>query len=288
VYALIFALLVNTTGNNMKSLQDTISSLAKEQQFTSGIAFKDLGSGETVCCSCDEKFHTASMMKVFVMMYAYHQADSGKLQLNEPVDVQNEFASIFDGSKFSVSKNDDGDTTLYAKIGDKVPFTDLMRLMIDRSSNLATDILVEKLGAKNITEFAKSFGCTGTEILRGVEDMKAFEAGMNDMTTPHDMMMAFEQILNTHLFSRVSSDAMIQILLSQEFNDMLPLGVPKEVKIAHKTGSITGVEHDGGIFFLPDGRKYVLVVFTKGLTNQGEGREFGAKISKLVFNYESK
>ena len=205
MYALIFALLVNTTGNNMKSLQDTISALAKEQHFSSGIAFKDLDTGETACFNCQEAFHTASMMKVFVMMYAYHRVDSGKLQLNEPILVNNEFVSIFDGSKFSVSEDDDGDTTLYTKIGDRVEFIDLMRLMIDRSSNLATDILIKELGAKNVTDFARSFGCTWTEILRGVEDMKAFDAGMNDMTTPHDMMTAFEQILNLHLFSKTSS-----------------------------------------------------------------------------------
>jgi beta-lactamase class A len=55
--------------------------------------------------------------------------------------------------------------------------------------------------------------------------------------------------------------------------------------VAHKTGSITGIHHDSGIVFLPDGRKYVLVLLSKF-----EGGEEGptntmASLSKIIYDY---
>ena len=78
---------------------------------------------------------------------------------------------------------------------------------------------------------------------------------------------------------------MIKILLDQQFNSIIPAQLPKDVKVAHKTGSITGVHHDSGIVFLPDGRKYVLVILSKNLKNDLAATQAMASVSKLVYNY---
>ena len=78
---------------------------------------------------------------------------------------------------------------------------------------------------------------------------------------------------------------MTQILFDQKFNDMIPARLPKEIKVAHKTGSITGVQHDSGIVFLPDGRKYVLVVLSKKLTNAKAGIKVLAEVSEMIYNF---
>jgi beta-lactamase class A len=77
---------------------------------------------------------------------------------------------------------------------------------------------------------------------------------------------------------------MIKILLDQTFNDIIPAGLPKDVKVAHKTGSITGVHHDSGIVFLPDGRKYVLVLLSKDLTDENAAVQSMAKISSMIYD----
>jgi beta-lactamase class A len=56
--------------------------------------------------------------------------------------------------------------------------------------------------------------------------------------------------------------------------------------VAHKTGSITGVQHDSGIVYLPDGRKYVLVVLSKDLKDAKKGIEAIARISKIIYDHE--
>jgi len=77
----------------------------------------------------------------------------------------------------------------------------------------------------------------------------------------------------------------MKILFDQKFNEIIPANLPKNVKVAHKTGSITGVQHDSGIIFLPDGRKYVLILLSKNLKNADDGVKTLAKISKLIFDY---
>ncbi|HET7360990.1 MAG TPA: serine hydrolase, partial [Salinimicrobium sp.] len=82
-----------------------------------------------------------------------------------------------------------------------------------------------------------------------------------------------------------ASEQMIAILLNQTHNEIIPANLPKKVKVAHKTGSITGVHHDSGIVFLPDGRKYVLVLLSKNMEDFDKGTQMLARISKMVYDY---
>ena len=158
--------------------------------------------------------------------------------------------------------------------------------MITVSSNFATNILIEKVTAKNILATMRLMGAKDIQVLRGVEDSKAFQAGKNNTTTAYDLMLLFEHLAKKTAVSEKASDEMMQILFQQQFNDMLPALLPKDVRVAHKTGSITGVQHDSGIIVLPDGRKYVLVVLSKNLSSAKEGIATIAEISKLIYEYE--
>lgn len=78
---------------------------------------------------------------------------------------------------------------------------------------------------------------------------------------------------------------MIAILKDQQHNEVIPMHLPKEVEVAHKTGSITGVHHDAGIVYLPDGRAYVLVLLSKNLKDFDQGTAQLSRISKTVYDY---
>ena len=69
-----------------------------------------------------------------------------------------------------------------------------------------------------------------------------------------------------------------------EFNEIIPAKLPKEIRVAHKTGSITGVQHDSGIVYLPDGRKYVLVLLSKKLKNADTGVKVLAEVSEMIYS----
>jgi beta-lactamase class A len=121
--------------------------------------------------------------------------------------------------------------------------------------------------------------------LRGVEDTKAFEAGMNNQVTAYDLMLLFEKIDKEELVSSEASMAMMDILLNQQFNAIIPANLPREVKVAHKTGSIIGVQHDSGIVFLPNGRKYVLILLSRDLKNEDAGVSAMANVSKMIYEH---
>ena len=79
---------------------------------------------------------------------------------------------------------------------------------------------------------------------------------------------------------------MIRILLDQQFNEIIPALLPKDVKVAHKTGSITGVQHDSGIVFFPDGKKYVLIMLSRfDPPDEKKAINAMAEVSKIIYDY---
>ena len=157
--------------------------------------------------------------------------------------------------------------------------------MIIWSSNLATNLVIERVGAQNVTQTMRELGAKDIQVRRGVEDNKAFAQGLNNTTTAYDLMVIFDKIANGQAVSSEASKAMITTLLDQKFNTVIPAKLPKAVKVAHKTGSVKGVRQDSGIIFLPDGRKYVLVLLSKGIQDDAVTCTAMATLSEWIYQY---
>jgi beta-lactamase class A len=250
-----------------------------------GIAFKDLVSGETLFINEKENFHAASTMKTPVMIEVYKQAEQGKFSLQDSIEVKNEFKSMVDGSVFYMDISDDSGEKLYNFIGKKVTIYQLIYDMITVSSNLATNILIDIVDAKNVMKTMAEIGAEDIQVLRGVEDLKAFDKGFNNTTTAFDLMLILESIAEGKIVSEGACNEMIEILSDQKFRSKIPALLPPEVKVANKSGNITGVEHDSGIVYLPDGKKYILILLAKNLADDSEGIKAEAEISKLVYDF---
>lgn len=249
------------------------------------VAFKDLKTGQTLFINEKENFHAASTMKTPVMIEVYKQAKARKFTLKDSIPLKNNFKSIVDGSPFSLDIADDSADSIYQKIGQKMTIYDLTYQMIIRSSNLATNVLIDLVNAQNVNATMRTFGANDIQILRGVEDTKAFNAGLNNTVTAYDLMLIFEKIAKHKAVSKRASKEMIKILTDQHFNSVIPAKLPKTVVVAHKTGSITGVQNDSGIVYLPDGRQYVVVLLSKGLTDVKAGIAALADISEMLYQY---
>jgi beta-lactamase class A len=248
------------------------------------VAFKDLQTGQTLFINEKENFHAASTMKTPVMIEVFKQARAGKFRLSDSIVVKNEFKSIVDGSPFGLDISDDSADDMYKKIGQKMTIYDLTYQMIIVSSNLATNILIDLVGAKNTNATMRSLGANDIQVLRGVEDSKAFRLGMNNTVTAYDLMLIFEKLAQKKVVSPEDSEGMIKILLDQKFREKIPAKLPKEVRVAHKTGSISGVQNDSGIIYLPDGRKYVLVLLSRKLKDEKKGIEALADVSRMIYD----
>jgi beta-lactamase class A len=230
-------------------------------------------------------FHAASTMKVPVMIEVLRRSQQGAFTLEQPILIINDFASLADRSRFKLDSADDSDSSLYRRVGQRVPVNELMRLMITRSSNFATNELIELVGAAHVTAGARSLGAARLQVLRGVQDLKAFDAGLINTTTARDLATLLVEIENGRALSPASSALMRDILLAQEFNDRIPAGLPPGTRVAHKTGEITAVSHDAAIVY-PLGRKpYVLVVLTRGVPDGKVSAALIADISRLVWSH---
>jgi len=277
--------------NNHKDivrLHQRILAVLDTVQGTFAVAFKDLQTGQTLYINEHEQFHAASTMKTPVMVEVFKQAEEQKLSLDDVIEIRNSFKSIIDGSEYSLELTDDSEDGLYNYIGGKESIRNLVFKMITVSSNLATNLLIEKIGAENVMKTMKAAGIDEIHVLRGVEDAKAFQAGKNNTVTAWGLAQLFERIAKKQLVSPAACDSMINILLNQQFKNMIPARLPAAVKVAHKTGSITNVQHDSGIIYLPDGRTYVLVILSKNLRSNAEGVNVIAELSKIIYEFIAK
>jgi beta-lactamase class A len=288
MYSLILPVLLFMMPSGPKDpeqLKNQINTELAKNKGVFALAYKNLLSGEEILINEKINFHAASTMKTPVMIEAYKQEKAGKFSINDSLIIKNEFKSIVDESTYSLNPKDDSEIGLYKKAGKKVKIYDLLYLMIIQSSNLATNIIIDLVGAENASKTMREMGAMDIQVLRGVEDTKAFRAGLNNTTTAYDQMLIFSKMAEGLTVDKQASDAMINILLNQKFNDKIPAKLPKKVKVAHKTGWITGVNHDAGIVILPDGRKYVLVLLSKELEDDKAAVNSMAKVSKMIYDY---
>lgn len=247
------------------------------------LALKDLESGAELLIDAEEMMHAASLMKVPVMIEVFRQAEKGKFSLEDKIPVRNRFKSIVDGNPYSLLVADDSDDGIYQFIGEELTIRNLVGRMITVSSNLAANILIELVGVENVMETMDDLGIRNMEVLRGVEDTRAYERGLNNRTDALSMMQVLLSIVEGKAASPEDCREMIEILAQQKFRAKIPAGIPEGVRVANKTGSITRIDHDAAVVF-PEGRKpYILVVMTRGIETREDAERLIAKLSKIVY-----
>lgn len=273
----------------VEELQTAVESrIAASGAAAVGFYFRSLRTGDTLFLDVDTRMHAASMMKVPVMIQVFRDHEAGMIDLDDSLPITNTFASIVDGSPYELSPADDSDTTLYARIGQSESIRSLMERMITVSSNLATNMLIDLVGADRVQASMRELGADSIAVVRGVEDTKAYESGLSNTTTARALGAVFEAIVGGRAASEDACHEMVEVLSRQQFTEGIPGGVPRRIRVAHKTGSITEIEHDGGIVYERDDPMYVLVTMVRGITDEDEARSLIADLSRTVWRFASR
>jgi beta-lactamase class A len=246
------------------------------------VAMKTLDGRDEIRIDPDKPFHAASTMKVPIMIELFRQAEAGTLSLDEPLPVRNEFHSIVDGSVYQLSVDDDSDGDVYKAVGKTMTLRQLCDAMITVSSNFAANLLIERVGAVNVRKTVDRLGANGMVVLRGVEDQKAFDKGLNNTTTAGALAVLMEKLARGEAVSGKADAEMVAILKRQKFRDAIPSGVPEGIEVAHKTGNITKIHHDAAIVYGP--RPYVLVLLVRGIQEQKVSGPLMASISREIWD----
>lgn len=249
------------------------------------LSVHDLETGREINIRADESYHPASTVKTHLMMEVFRQAHAGQISLDDPLTIFNSFPSVADGSPYSLNATDDSETSLYERIGETESIRELIRLAIVRSSNLATNILFEKIGAKQINEFIAELGIQGVAFIRGMYDLPALEKGMNNRGSARGLTQTMRLIAEGKVVSKEASDEMIGILLGQEFNESIPHLLPSGTRVAHKTGWSDDFYHDAGIVFPENRKPYAISIMTRGFAEDkaNEAHDCMAKLSRLTY-----
>src|SRR5437016_3672822 len=285
---ILIAWVLLLAGQSQDSLLQKIQTrIAQDSGAYVGVAYADLGSSDTLFLNADSSFHAASTMKVPVMIELFRRANTGSFRMDQGLMMVNQFASLVDGSPYTLDIGSDSDSTLYHRIGERVRVDSLLRLMITRSSNFATNTLIALVGADAVTRTMRELGARRIQVLRGAEDGKAFDKGLNNTTTARDLAIILRAIEEGRAASPAASREMLSILLAQEFNEKIPAGLPTGTRVAHKTGEITAVSHDAAIVVPLGGKPYVLVVLTRGIKEGVKSANLIADISSIVFSHNT-
>lgn len=280
---LVFMLFASTAHGQMST--QTALHLAIDEvleaypEATVGVSIRDLTSGAFDRLP-ERSFHAASTMKVPVVVEVFRQAETGRFALSDSLVVRNTFQSIVDGSSYEIE--DDSDTTLYARLGEPVPIRTLVDRMITHSSNLATNLLIEHVTPDSVRQMLDGLDIHGLRVLRGVEDIKAYRQGLSNSTTAPALADLLFALAEGRAVSPTADRAIVEVLLDQAFNSMIPSGLPDDVHVAHKTGWITRIHHDAAIVYPPTGGAYVLVILTEGVEEHARSSRLGAEIARAV------
>jgi beta-lactamase class A len=274
-----------------KAMREFITDQLKELIHASratevGLAAHRISSGEEILIGADRAFHPASTFKLCVMMEVFRQIRLGRCSLEDPIAIKNEFASLADGSRFSLDIEDDSETDLYHHVGQTVPLGELVNRMITMSSNLATNILLEQVTPQAVSQFMKQLGEPDLVVRRGVEDDRAFRLGLNNSATARAFVGILLRLAKGLVVCQEDSDAMIEILANQYFNQMIPAGLPAGIRVAHKGGWNADYHHDVGIIYPRSGLPIVLAILTKGYTEQAdaEAHAFIASLARAIYD----
>jgi beta-lactamase class A len=263
-----------------------IHEISQKARFDNvGIAFYDYETSLRFAYQGDRPFHAASTFKTGVLIAVLKAAEEGRLHLDDQLQVRNRFRSIVDGSPYRIERDRDADTSVHRAIGGSLSIRDLAEVMIIRSSNLATNLLVDLLSVDYVRDVLESGNVRGVDIKRGVEDKVAHERGINNEATAEGLVRLHRLLVEEHFLPAELRDEGLRILFAQEFKSMIPARLPRESRVAHKTGEISTHCHDAGVVFVPDRKPYVVAILTEHGPEAVKRNRAVAEISAAIFRF---
>lgn len=295
----------------LERLRPRLQELADAFPGALGVAVRDIKTGEEISINGDRPFPMASVYKIPIMVEVFRQIEAKKFSLDDRIEVGEEQRTLGSGVLTLLSN------------GLKPTIKDLITLMIVLSDNEATDILLKKAGAENVTAAMRSMGLnnirvdrTTFELIRDyigfmdesargktykeiitaprtrqvtpekqAEAEREFAKMMKDVSSPRDMALLLEKIYKGEAASKESCRMMMAILGQQMFNQRLPRYLPDSARMAHKTGTIGSTTNDAGIMFVR-GNPIAIAVFTVDKrAARGEVEEQMGRLTRVVYDF---
>jgi beta-lactamase class A len=233
--------------------------------------------------------YAASTMKLPLVVAALRRVVRGELDLEQPVPVGSTFASVLDGSPFEMDPADDQDPQTWAAVGSTRTLGELAEQAITHSSNIATNLLLDVVGLGEVAEVLRLAGCSAaTVVARGIEDLRAREAGITNTVTAVDLglLMAAVARRDPALGGEAVLGPVEAMLARQVHLDQVPAGLPAGTPTASKSVWVPGVSHDVALVRPAGEEPFVLAVCTTIDLDETQAATFVAGIARDVWRAE--
>ncbi len=278
------SLLAKESGDAKKTLEKVLAPAIEAHRGDVAIAVKHLKTGEAFEHNATEPMPTASLIKFPVMIAAYDAAETGKLSLDEMIELKKE--DQVPGS---------GILTAHFSPGAEISLRDAIQLMMVYSDNTATNLVLDELGLAATNELMDSLGCPETRIHSkvfrrdtSIAPERSRKYGLGS-TTARDMVKLAERLHKHKLVSEKASKQMLEHMFACDDEQKVPRLLPRGTRVAHKTGSVNSSRTDAGIMETPSGPIAFCILTTNNKdqrwTEDNEGDLFCATVGSVIYQY---
>lgn len=240
---------------------------------TAGIVIKDMETGWKFAHNENERFPSASMVKIPIMASCYLAISEGRLSPDHAVKL-----------KASDRMTGSGVLKLMSP-GASFTIEELNRYMICESDNTASNMIINALGLEYVQNSFKTFGLKATNISREIADYQSRSRGIENFTTAGEMASLLEKIYEGRLVSAAASRKCLEMMKLQRVNDRIPAYLPVDVAVAHKTGLERGVCHDAGVVYTRKGDFIICVLTRHSDANSKKAKDFIGGLALSAYEY---
>ncbi len=271
----------------LSALERQLSKLADAHKGKVALGVKNLVNGETIFFNADTVMPTASLIKIAVMIEAYHQADAGKIKLTDRITLR-------DQDKVPGS----GVLTRHFSAGATFSVRDAIRLMMAYSDNTATNLILDRVGIEAVNKRMKDWGFPETRLNAKVfrasttsvdpERSRRYELGS---TTAREMVGLLEEMQAGSRSRPAIKQILLTHLLANEDKERFGRFLPPGTKVAFKEGSTNQVRTAAGIIHTPAGPVVVCVLTCENADRRwhpdNAGTVLCGRVAEAVYNHYS-
>lgn len=240
-----------------------------------GMTIIDLATDRSFSVNGDLVFTQASAIKVPILVELLKQSEAGRFSLDDPVTID---AADITGGSGILQRLTPGAVTMTIR--------DVATLMIVVSDNSATNMMIDLVGMEHVNETMRDLDLSGTRLQRKMMDTEAWQQNRENLSTPNEAAQLLAQLYRGDILNRQSCDEILRIL-SIPKSGRIRAGLPGDVRVAHKTGSVGGVIVDNGIVYV-ENRPFVIAVMTNWVTEPDVAERTIAQIARVAYAYFSR
>lgn len=272
----------------MTRTDDRVAALAVEYDATISVWMGALDGTPWRTHDPDVEHAAASTLKLPLLIAVHAAAEAGRLDLDDELEIHAEFPSVVPDATFTMTADYDNDPAPWSCLGERASIRWLAERAIILSSNLATNLLIERVGPDAVNAVYDKSGATTSRLRRGIQDEPASAAGRFNTATAAEMAAVLAAMLDDRFTTPSTTAELERVLAACETNDAIPAGLPDGTYVAHKTGWIDDACHDVALVRPHGEEPFVLAIYSGARLDEASIHRLVAEVAAVCWDERSR